>query len=140
MNTGLTAKPWFILSVVSIFVIAGTFMIKKVWVHNLFDSIIFTALFFMAFLMIFTNYLTDHVAMGNNFNMVWLNPLLLATPLLLFLKSPRLIFWRIQVFMMISFMILSIFIRQAINPAFIPVILIILARSWYRLEINSTNQ
>ncbi|MEZ5000373.1 MAG: hypothetical protein R2727_06905 [Bacteroidales bacterium] len=115
-------------------------MIKKVWVHNLFDSIIFTALFFMAFLMIFTNYLTDHVAMGNNFNMVWLNPLLLATPLLLFLKSPRLIFWRIQVFMMISFMILSIFIRQAINPAFIPVILIILARSWYRLEINSTNQ
>lgn len=134
MEVSLLKRPWLIVSVITLLLLFATFTIRKKIFHNIFDILFFGILFILAFLMIFTNYLTDHQAMGNNFNMVWLNPLLLLTPVIAFMKAPLRWFWRAQIVMVLVFMVLVVFIKQSVNPVFIPVMVLLIARSWYRLN------
>jgi hypothetical protein len=134
MEVKLVNRPWFVMSLIIIILLAATWTVRNRFVINLFDTLFFTIIFILSFLMVFTNYLTDHQAMQSNYNMVWLNPLLLLTPVISLMKSPVKWFWRVQLFSVIVFMILIVFIRQAINPAFIPVMILLIARSWYRLN------
>lgn len=134
-DTSLLKQPWFILTLVVILVFFFTFTIKSKVIQGIFDQSFFIVLFFLSFLMIFTNYLTDHMAMGNNYNMVWLNPLLILSPFVIFFKTRFNWLWSLTIALCLIFMIMAIFIKQAINPAFIPVILIIILRSHYRLNL-----
>jgi hypothetical protein len=132
----LLLRPWFILSLLSLVLIFATFRIKNTLVQNLFDIVFFTVFMGLSFVMIFTNYLTDHLAMGNNFNMIWLNPLLLFAPVIMFFKKNRL-FWQILVASILVFMVVIVFASQSINPAFIPIMVLLLSRCWYRLNSST---
>ena len=127
-------QPWFQISILALLIIFFSFRIKQKISQNIFDILFFTAMFVLSFLMIFTNYLTEHAAMGNNFNMVWLNPLLLITPFLVLSKRPFDWLWRTHIVLSVIFMTLIIFIPQSINPGYIPVIVILITRSYYRLS------
>jgi len=127
-------RPWFVLSLIALILVVITFRYGNKLFQNIFDQLFFILMFLMAFLMIFTNYLTDHDAMGNNFNMVWLNPLLLIAPFVIFMKRPFDWLWRTIIALSVLFMLLIVFIPQTINGAFIPVILILIARSYARLK------
>ncbi|MDT8401721.1 MAG: DUF4105 domain-containing protein [Bacteroidales bacterium] len=132
-DTGLLKQPWLWLSVAFIAVFLFTIFIRNRFLQNAFDLVFWTVLTLLALLMIFLNYITDHEAMGQNFNMIWLNPLIPIAYYGIFSKYKISWFWRAQIALAVIFMLVIVLINQSINPAFIPVILIIIIRSYYRL-------
>ncbi len=131
------SESWFLMALLFIAVFIFTFRVRNRFAQTAFDVVFFISMSVLAFLMVFTNYLTDHAAMGENFNMVWLNPLMPIALYAIFLKEPLKWFWRTQIVLTISFMILILFIRQTVNPAYIPVMLILMSRAYYRLNLPS---
>lgn len=130
------SQAWFFLSIVFLLVFIFTFSVKSKILQTGFDLLFFLFMSLLAFLMIFTNYLTEHIAMGNNFNMVWLNPMMPIALYAVFRRESLLWFWRTQIALSLFFMLLIAIIRQSLNPAFIPVILILVSRSYYRLTTS----
>lgn len=133
-ETRIFMQPWFQISILTLLVLFFSFRIRKKWMHNVFDTVFFIIMFLLSFLMIFTNYLTEHDAMGNNFNLVWLNPLLLITLFVFLSKRSYDWLWRTHIALSLIFMILIIIIPQSINPGYIPLIIALIIRSYYRLS------
>ncbi|HCC70523.1 MAG TPA: hypothetical protein DEQ09_05160 [Bacteroidales bacterium] len=132
-DTGIFKQPWLWLSLAFIVVFLFTIFIKNRYAQNAFDLAFWSILTLLAFLMIFLNYITDHEAMGQNFNMIWLNPLIPISFYAIYSKHSLYWFWRAQIAFSVIFMLVIVLINQSINPAFIPVILILIIRSYYRL-------
>ncbi|MBS0011020.1 MAG: DUF4105 domain-containing protein [Bacteroidales bacterium] len=132
-DTGIMKQPWFWLTVAFIVIFFFSIFIRSRVIHNAFDVVFWSVLTVLALLMIFLNYITDHEAMGNNFNMIWLNPLIPISLYAIFSKYKLYWFWRAQIALAVIFMLVIVIISQSINPAFIPVILMIIIRSYYRL-------
>ncbi|MCA1755875.1 MAG: DUF4105 domain-containing protein [Bacteroidales bacterium] len=133
MENSFYTMPWFLLGVVVIILIILTWRIKEGAFQKIFDVLFFIIMAVLSFLMIFTNYLTDHAAMGSNYNIIWLNPLLLAAPVIMFLRPPNRWFWKSQIALTLTFMVVIVIVNQSINPAWIPVMVLLIARSHYRL-------
>lgn len=133
MKNKFFTMPWFLISLAAVVLIILTYRVRNRWLQNGFDTLFFTVLVILSFLMIFTNYLTDHEAMGNNYNIIWLNPLLLAAPVMIFLRPPNRWYWMSQIALTLTFMVVIVIVKQAINPAFIPLMILLIARSHYRL-------
>jgi hypothetical protein len=134
MENSFLLMPWFLLGVAAIILIVLTWRVKEGAFQKIFDLLFFIIMAVLSFLMIFTNYLTDHAAMGSNFNIIWLNPLLLAAPVMIFLRPPNRWFWKSQIALTLTFMVVIVIVNQSINPAWIPVMLLLIARSHYRLN------
>ncbi len=132
-DTGILKQPWFWLSLVFIAVFLFTVFIRSRLLQNIFDLIFWSILTLFALLMIFLNYITDHEAMRQNFNMIWLNPLIPISFYAIYSKFKLIWFWRAQIALAVIFMLVIVLINQSINAAFIPVILIMIIRSYYRL-------
>jgi len=133
-DTGILKQPWFWLSVAFIVIFLFSVFIRNRAVQNAFDLVFWSVLTLLALLMIFLNYITDHEAMGQNFNMIWLNPLIPVAFYAIYSKYKLYWFWRAQIALSVIFMLVIVLINQSINPAFIPVILMIIIRSYYRLS------
>ena len=133
MKNKFFTMPWFLISLAAVVLIILTYRVRNRWLQNGFDTLFFTVLVILSFLMIFTNYLTDHEAMGNNYNIIWLNPLLLAAPVMIFLRPPNRWYWMSQIALTLTFMVVIVIVKQTINPAFIPLMVLLIARSHYRL-------
>ena len=132
-------EAWFILSIVMLVLLISTYRIRNRLFHNLFDLVLFIILILLSFLMIFTNFLTDHTAMGSNFNIIWLNPLWIISVFALFAGDRFIWFWRTQIGLSLIFMILITVIKQSMNPAMIPVILIVIIRCYHRIKPGWTD-
>ncbi|MFO7756468.1 MAG: DUF4105 domain-containing protein [Bacteroidales bacterium] len=135
-DTGLLKQPWFWLSIAFIIVFLFTSLVRIPALQNAFDLVFWSVLTLLALLMIFLNYVTDHVAMGQNYNMIWLNPLIPIALYAIFAKNKLYWFWRAQIALAVIFMLVIVLINQSINPAFIPVLLMIIIRSYYRLSLS----
>lgn len=133
-DTGILKQPWFWLSVAFIIVFLFTALVRVPALQNGFDLVFWSVLTVLALLMIFLNYVTDHVAMKQNYNMIWLNPLIPIALYAIFAKHKLYWFWRVQIALSVIFMLVIVLISQSINPAFIPVLLMIIIRSYYRLS------
>jgi len=133
-ETGILKQPWFWLSLAFIAITLFTVFVRIRRIQNVFGVIFWSVLSLLALLMIFLNYMTDHEAMGNNYNMIWLNPLIPIALYAIFSKHNLYWFWRTQIALSVIFMLVIVLIQQSINPAFIPVILMIIIRSYYRLS------
>ncbi len=132
-DTGLMKQPWFWLSLLFIAVMLFSIVIRNRTAQNVFDVLFWFILSLLALLMIFLNYITTHEAMGQNFNMIWLNPLIPIALYAIFSKNNLYWFWRAQVAFSVVFMLVIVLITQSINPAFIPIVLMVIIRSYYRL-------
>jgi hypothetical protein len=132
-DTGILKQPWFWLSLAFIVIFLFTLFIRNRAIQNAFDMVFWSVLTVLALLMIFLNYITDHESMGQNFNMIWLNPLIPISFYAIYSKYKLYWFWRAQVALAVIFMLVIALINQSINPAFIPVILMLIIRSYYRL-------
>ena len=133
-DTGILKQPWFWLSVAFIIIFLFSVFIRNRAIQNVFDIVFWSLLTLPALLMIFLNYITDHEAMGQNFNMIWLNPLIPISFYAICSKYKLYWFWRTQIALAVIFMLVIVLINQSINPAFIPVILMFIIRSYYRLN------
>ena len=139
-NVALYLKPWFILSCLAMVILMLTFNTANRIFQGLIDYMLFSLVALLAILMIFANYLTDHLAMGNNYNIIWLNPLLIIAPFVLFVgKGPK-IFWSSIITLQVVFMIVILIVPQSVNPAFVPLSVIIIIRAYYRLTLKGVSR
>jgi hypothetical protein len=98
------------------------------------DRSLFLIFSIMAVFMIFFNFITDHTATKLNLNIIWLNPLLIIAFLSLFSKTAKTFWFSILFFIATIFLVAWIFLPQSLNPAFIPLILIIIIRTYFRSD------
>ncbi len=135
-NIGFYRQPWFVLLLGAFIILLITFKVKIMFVQNTIDLIFFIAFSVLSVLMVFVNFFSEHDAMSMNFNLIWLNPLLLLAPLFIFIKKKSRLFWLVHISLSMFYLVFIIFFKQSINPAFIPLIAIIVLRSWYRLRLS----
>jgi hypothetical protein len=124
-------SPVFIFTLLLIIVLLSP-LLKSSKANNLIDIAIFSVYSILALMMIFFNFFTDHQQMKWNFNIVWLNPLILACLLMLILKREGTAWFRIVFFITVSFLVLHLVLPQSFNFAIYPLILILLVRSSLR--------
>ena len=113
-----------------------TFTIRYPEVNLWLDRIYFLAFAILAIFMIYFNFITDHHATRMNLNIIWLNPILILAFISLFLKRIYPIWFKIIIMTSVLFLILFPFIPQSINIANIPLLLMLVVRSYGRAEMK----
>lgn len=131
-------NPFFCFSILFIIITLLPFLIMKKNIINFIDSLIFLSLSILSILMIFLNFITDHQAMKSNLNMIWLNPILILAFVTLFTKNKNPIWFRIILFTSVGFLLSILLIPQSINIAVIPIIAILIIRSFVRSNFRLT--
>jgi hypothetical protein len=141
-NTFFTS-PVFLFSLILILLIIQLALYKGKKLNRIIDIILFTVFSFLAVLMVFFNFFTDHVQMRWNLNIIWLSPFILICLVALILDKPweswfKTVFWISS----IAF-IIQIILPRGYVFSFIPLILILMLRSaaragfkWNPLGLN----
>ena len=134
LNKGSWFRPVVVFSILFVLFAALTFVsgkgIRKVM--QMLDFLFFFLLGASGVLMLFMWFGTDHYVCRNNFNLLWALPTHLVMAFFVGSKKAwvrgyfRVVFW-ITLLFGLSWLILP----QEINPAIIPILLIILLRSWF---------
>jgi hypothetical protein len=128
----LSTSPLFVFSLLLIFAIMLTGLMRGKTVNNVIDIFIFSIFSVLALLMIFFNFFTDHQQMKWNLNIVWLNPFIIVCLASLVLKRNWHIWFRTVFFLAAVFLLLLVILPQHINNAYIPLIIILILRSSVR--------
>jgi hypothetical protein len=136
MSHSFFKTPFFIFSILLVIVSFMTLNIKSRAYNNFLDYILFSVFAILAAMMIFFNFFTDHEQMRNNYNILWLNPFLIACFLAIIFNRGIRMWFRIVFFMTILFLAVHLLLPQAFNIAIYPLILIILFRSFARSEFS----
>lgn len=103
-------------------------------VNNLIDYFFFFIFASIAVLMIFFNFFSDHDQLRRNYNIIWLNPFIIAAFISVLANRGTRTWFRIVFVMTCLFLLMHLFLPQAFNPANYPLILIIMLRSYVRSE------
>jgi hypothetical protein len=101
-------------------------------VYNMIDIIIFTIFSFLAVLMIFFNFFTDHAQMKMNLNIIWLNPLLIICLLFVLINRTGTFLFKLVFYVSVAFLFFQIILPQVFNRAIFPLVLILALRSSIR--------
>jgi hypothetical protein len=126
--------PFVVFSIIFLFITTLGFFRSGSWklFFKLFDFILFISLGLLGILLLFMWFGTDHAMCKNNFNLLWALPVHLPMAFLLFSKKE----WVKNYFRFIFFYSLALlaawfFLPQQLNIDLLPVMGIILARSFY---------
>ena len=134
LGKGSLFTPALVFSLVLAGVVALSFVKKKGVQKALpvFDFIFFFLLGLAGALLLFMWFGTDHVVCRNNFNLLWALPSHLVMAFLIHKNAAwvktyfRIVFWLTAALALLWF-----FLPQQMNPALLPVVLLILYRSWF---------
>lgn len=112
---------------------------KKNRMWNLIDSILFSFIGLTGIFLLFLWFGTDHIATKDNYNILWVSPFYMVIPFLIFQKNKTR--WSAYFFLFWSiFLILVLaawnYLPQQLHAGFIPIILILIIRSFYRYKIS----
>jgi hypothetical protein len=137
LGEGFFLTPLLAFSILFILVMAASFFPGKKFTNALFyfDRIFFFLLGLAGLILVFMWLGTDHRVAKDNFNLLWALPTHIAIVFIHWSKNA----WIRKYFMTVFFIAIGIlagwfFIPQKINAAVIPIILIILTRSWKILK------
>ena len=115
-------------------VIAGLSFTRKKWAKvtlQVFDFLFFFILGLAGWLLLFMWFGTDHSACSNNFNLLWALPThLIAAFFVHTSRNWKLRYFRIICWGSIVLMLAWFFLPQQLNPALVPLVLLIIFRSW----------
>jgi hypothetical protein len=132
VKSNFFTTPDFIFSILCVLIIIFFYLVKNKRAIKAADIIIFTLFSCLALLMLFTNFFTDHQQMKSNLSLLWLSPFVPVCLAAVLMNRNWFVWFRIVfVLCLISFLIQIIF-TYAANSAFIPLILILLVRSFAR--------
>ena len=144
MPSPLNEKPFFtpivVFSLLLVLVFALSF-IKSNWARtiiNVFDFLSFFILGLAGVILLFMWFGTDHTVCKNNYNLLWALPTNVVMAFFVHSKKAgvkkyfRIVFWLTIVLALTWF-----FLPQQMNNALLPIILLILYRSWNFSKINS---
>jgi hypothetical protein len=131
-------KPVFLTSPVAVFtflmiaIIILSGIIKSKKYINLLDIVVFSIFSFLAVLMIFFNFFTDHQQMKWNLNLIWLNPVIILCLISLIMNKAGLIWFRILFYVSLGFLVFQYILPQEFNMAFLPLEIVIIIRCLFR--------
>lgn len=125
-------SPPFILALAIIFVILFGGMVRNAMAVRIFDIALFSVFSILAVLMIFFNFFTDHAQMRSNFNIIWLNPFIIACLVMLILNKSGQVWFRIVFVLSVFFLAAQLILPQDFTTAFSLLTILILIRSSVR--------
>lgn len=138
MPSPLNAGSWFRPAVVFSLLLAAALVLhwrqRKGYSRalRLFDTVLFLVLGLVGVLLLFMWFGTDHKVTVNNYNLLWALPTHTVVALLLHRNKAwvgtyfRVVFW-----LTAALLALWAFLPQEMNNAFLPLIMLILFRSWF---------
>ena len=128
--------PFIAFSILFLTITLLTFLIRSQIIINHIYKFLFLTFSILSILTVFFNFFADHPAMKLNLNIIWLNPLLIVAFLTLFMKNEYTIWFKIILMTSSIFLASLMIIPQSINVAVIPIILIIIIRSFARSKFK----
>jgi hypothetical protein len=134
-------RPWIpqtILYAVLLFVVLVTFVFGSPGLGLITDIIIYAVFSLLAILLIFSNFFSEHDAMHYNLLIMAINPLIPV--LLVFILSRRkaVILSRTALTLALLFFPAALIAGQGINPAIIPLVLILMVRLFMHCEFGKS--
>jgi hypothetical protein len=135
-NSRFYTSPMFIFSFILILVIIISAVLRKPHIINYIDIAVFLIFSILAALMIFFNFLTDHVQTRMNINIIWFNPAIIICLFLLIFGKQGTIWFRIVFLLSLSFIPAITFFPGGINSDFVPVVVILILRSSARSDFS----
>lgn len=120
----------FSFSLIIVLILGAT--LKSKLANNIMDIILFFLFSVLAVMIFFFNFFTDHVQMRGNLHILWLSPFVITSLIALILDKEFLWSFRTVFVFTIIFTALAILMPRSINPAFIPLSLILAIRSLVR--------
>jgi len=131
-KTNVMLTPISVFSFLLIIVLILSATLKSKLANNIMDIIIFFLFSVLAVMIFFFNFFTDHVQMRGNLHILWLSPFVITSLIALILDKEFLWSFRTVFVFTIIFTALAILMPRSINPAFIPLSLILAVRSLVR--------
>lgn len=124
----------FVLFALLLLVFGSLSFVKKGWAKKavaVFDFFLFFVLGAVGVLLLFMWFGTDHALCANNYNLLWALPTHVVVAFFLFSRKawvPN--YFRIMFFLGVALLILWAFLPQQLNTALIPLLFLIVLRSW----------
>lgn len=131
-KSGIT--PFIVFGILFLVIIVLSFIKNRSWKTLLliFDFFFFIALGLLGILILFMWFGTDHAMCKNNFNLLWALPTHLPVAFMLFSKKDWVSsYFRFIFFYTIALLLAWFFLPQQFNTATLPIVGIILIRSFY---------
>lgn len=110
---------------------------QKSWVYKLFDSVLFFVTGSVGLVIFVLAFFSEHPLVGTNFNLLWLNPLNILVPLLIWTHKFRrllMFYYALNIIMILLFIALSTMYVQVSTIYVIPMIALLLVRFFRRLR------
>jgi hypothetical protein len=131
-KTPVLLTPVSVFSFLLIVVLLLSAFIKSRSANNIMDITLFFLFSILAAMMLFFNFFTDHLQMRGNMNIIWLSPFVITSLIALILNKEFLWSFRTVFVFTLIFAALAVIMPRSINPAFIPLSLILAVRSSVR--------
>lgn len=128
--------PFLIFSIIFLGMLMVSLFVKSIPVINIIDIIIYFTFSLISILLVFFNFFSEHGQLKMNFNLVWLNPLILLCLISLVLNRKDEMLFRLVFYITALFIAVHLFIPQEFNIANYPLILILLLRSMARSDFK----
>jgi hypothetical protein len=121
--------PVFLFTLLLIAIIILLSLNRKMKLNRILDLFLFSVFSILSLSMIFFNFFTDHMQMKWNLNILWLSPFVLVCLVSIILNKEWQVWFRIVFFLSFVAFLIQLFFPHGYNPAFIPLILILMVRS-----------
>jgi hypothetical protein len=104
-----------------------------------FDVILFFVIGIVGIILVLAWFATDHTMTKNNYNLLWALPSHILAPFFIFYKSKFSKYYFGATALILSLLILSwLFLPQELNPALLPIVMMILTRSYMLYKSYNT--
>ena len=104
-----------------------------------FDVILFFVIGIVGIILVLAWFATDHTMTKNNYNLLWALPTHILAPIFIFFRSKISKYYFGITALISSLLILSwLFLPQELNTALIPIVMIILTRSYMHYKSYNT--
>jgi len=124
--------PFFIFTLLCVAMIIFTSVVRDGKAPRITDILLFSVFSCLSLLLLFTNFITDHLQMKHNLSLLWLSPFVIACLVALILNKKGFIWFRIVFFLSLISFTIQLILPSTGNNAFLPLILILLMRSSVR--------
>jgi hypothetical protein len=123
-----TWMPQLVFYLVLLFVILVTFVLGKPLLGRITDIVLYIIFSVLALLLIFTNFFSEHDALHFNLLILGINPLIPVLTGYILTGKKAVLLSRIALIISLLWIPVSLIAGQGINPALIPLVLIIIVR------------
>lgn len=132
MKENFLFSPFFIFTVLVVLMVIFTSINRKPLPDKILDTGLLTVFSILALLMLFFNFMTDHLETKRNFNIIWLNPLIFMCLASVLANRHGKIWFRLVFFLSVFFLMILLALSQDFNEATFPLAIMLILRSSVR--------